>query len=61
MEASATQWRIASGGPTGLDYAGAEAAARGMGMRWPDVFAGVAAMEAEYLEAVSDRAGRRTA
>ena len=49
--AAATQWRADawSGRLRGLDYAGARAAAEGIGLRWPDVAEGVMTMESEVL------------
>ncbi len=56
-----TQWRYGpSGAPTGLDYAGARAAVRAMGLKWRAVFEGVRVMEAETLEVTAARqSGRR--
>ena len=54
--AAATQWRIApSGRLAGLDYPGAEAAARGLGIRWRAVFAGLRVMEREALAVSRER------
>jgi len=51
-----TQWRYGpSGHPTGLDYAGCQAAVRALGLRWRAVFAGLRVMEAEVLEAMQGR------
>ena len=46
--AASTQWRLGPGGELlGLDYAGAGAAARGLGIKWSAVFSGLLAMEGE--------------
>ena len=56
--ASGTQWRIApSGRLLGLDYAGVQAAARALRIRWGGAFGGLRVMEREILAAAS--AGRR--
>ena len=48
--AASTQWRLGPGGELlGLDYAGARAAARGLGLKWRAVFSGLCAMEAEVV------------
>ena len=54
-----TQWRTGMAGPTGLDYAGVEAALRMRGE--PDMaetFAGLQACERAALEAARDRQQR---
>lgn len=56
-----TQWRRgAVGCPTGLDYAGVDAAARwlGMDMRSPRIRAGIDALEGEFLRLVRERRER---
>ena len=61
--ASSTQWRLGPGGELlGLDYAGARAAARGLGIKWRAVFSGLCAMEGEAVArlAESTRTGCRT-
>jgi hypothetical protein len=54
-----TQWRVGMAGPTGLDYAGVEAALR---LRDEDdragVFAGLQVCEAAMLEALRERRER---
>lgn len=39
----------------GLDYSGAEAAARGLGIDWPAVFPGVRMAESEWLDIVREQ------
>ncbi len=53
--AAATQWRRDMGGRLqGLDYACVRSVAEGLGLAWPDVFAGVTVLERGVLEAQSD-------
>jgi hypothetical protein len=61
LSASATQWRHAgmTGVPTGLDYAGVEAAARMAGLQpTPDVFRDLRHLEAGIIEALAEGADR---
>ncbi|MBF0165192.1 MAG: DUF1799 domain-containing protein [Magnetococcales bacterium] len=58
--ACATQWRLAGmdGIPTGLDYAGVEAAARMSGVALtPELFAGVRIMESAAMDAWAEKRG----
>jgi len=41
----------------GLDYAGAEAAARGLGIEWRDVFGSVRMAESEWLAILREQIG----
>ena len=61
--AASTQWRLGPNGELlGLDYAGARAAARGLGLKWRAVFEGLCLMEGEAVRcAARERSGRRTA
>ena len=53
--AAATQWRVAAmGGLIGLDLAGAQAAAAGLGIEWPTAMPGVLIMEDAVLDAQSE-------
>ena len=52
--AAATQWRVAPmGGLLGLDLAGAQAAAAGLGIEWPSAMPGLLIMEGVVLDAQS--------
>ena len=51
LMATSTQWRLDpwTGRLLGLDYAGARAAARGIGVRWRRVFVRLRVMEAAII------------
>ena len=50
--ASCTQWRAApAGGLIGLDYAGARAACKGLGVNWAEALPGLRVMEGAVLDA----------
>ncbi len=54
-----TQWRVGMSGPTGLDYAGVEAALRLSAVGDPaEVFAGLRVCEAAALDAWRERRER---
>ncbi len=54
-----TQWRHGpSGHLTGLDYAGARVAVRGLGLSWSKVFERLRAMEGETLRLLATRPER---
>ena len=57
--AASTQWRLGPGGELlGLDYAGARAAAKALGLRWRAVFGGLQIMEAEAARVMGERRDR---
>ena len=48
--ASSTQWRVGGmGGLLGLDYAGARAACKGLGIKWREALPGLRVMEAAVV------------
>ena len=56
--ACAGQWRRGpQAEPLALDYAGAKAAAEGLGIQWREVFRAVALMEAEALRLLAVSGG----
>ncbi len=52
-----TQWRVSPNGVRlGLDYPGARAAAKGLGIQWKKVFGNLRLMATEVLNAQSETA-----